>query len=70
MRYMFSIPHREDWVYINLVHCKGQGVTKRCHLSLLTNRVLVYESKCGRGGELQGLSKLVQLCTSRDMEPK
>jgi hypothetical protein len=29
----------------------GQGVTKRCRLSLLTNSALVYESKCG-GGEV------------------
>ncbi len=37
----------------------------------MTNSALVYESKCGgRGGELRGLSQWVQLCTSRDMEPK
>jgi hypothetical protein len=49
-----------------------QGVTKRFCLSLLTNSALVYESKCGGMGglELQGLIQWVQLCTSRDMEPK
>ncbi len=40
-----------------------QGVTKRCRLSLLTNSALVYEPKCGEGGELRGPSQWVQLCT-------
>ncbi len=36
----------------------GQGVTKRCRLSRLTNSTLVDEPKCGRGGggELRGAS--------------
>jgi hypothetical protein len=34
-----------------------QGVTKTCHLSLLTNSALVYESKCGGLGGLRGLSQ-------------
>jgi hypothetical protein len=28
----------------------GQGVTKKCRLSWLTNSALVYEPKCGGGG--------------------
>ncbi len=40
-----------------------QGVTKRCRLSWLTNRALVYEPKCGGGGWLQGFCQWVQLCT-------
>ncbi len=49
-----------------------QEVTKRCRLSLLTNSVLVYESKRGGGGGIagRGLSQWVQLCTSRDMVTK
>jgi len=43
--------------------CYLQGVTKRCRLSWLTNSALVYEPKCGGGGELRGLSQLVQLYT-------
>ncbi len=40
-----------------------QGVTKRCRLSLRTNRVLVYESKCGgRGGEAGAGSQ--PMCTA------
>jgi hypothetical protein len=31
-----------------------QGVTQRCRLSWLTNRALVYEPKCGGGGEYTG----------------
>jgi hypothetical protein len=36
-----------------------QGVTKRCRLSLLTIRALVYESRCGGdgGGGVLGLSQ-------------
>jgi hypothetical protein len=40
--------------------CLGQGVTKRCRLSLLTNSALVYEPKCrgmGGGGGLRGLNQ-------------
>jgi hypothetical protein len=50
----------------------SKGVTKRCRLSLLTNSVLEYESKCGGMGRVAGVSanEYVQLCTSRDMEPK
>ncbi len=38
-----------------LLHQRGfirsrQGVTKKCRLSWLTNRALVYEPKCGGGG--------------------
>jgi hypothetical protein len=40
-----------------------QGVTKRCRRSWLTNSALVYEPKCGGGGELRGLSQWVQLYT-------
>ncbi len=50
-----------------------QGVTKRCRLSLLTNSALairVTSPNAGGGGELRGLSQWIQLCTSRDMEPK
>jgi len=36
---------------------ESQGVTKRCHLSRLTNSALVYEPKCG------GLSQWVKLYT-------
>ncbi len=39
----------------------GHGVTKRCRLSWLTNSTLVYEPKCGGGGELRVLSQWVQL---------
>ncbi len=48
-----------------LLHCHiyGQGVTKRCRLSWLTNSALVYDPKCGGGRELWGLSQWVQLCT-------
>ncbi len=31
-----------------------QGATKRCRLSLLTNSALVYESKCGGRGGVEG----------------
>ncbi len=37
-------------------HC-GQGVTKRCRLSWLTNSLLVYETKYGGEGGLLGLSQ-------------
>ncbi len=37
----------------------GQGVTKRCRLSWLTNSVLVHEHKCGGGG----VSAYVYSCT-------
>ncbi len=50
---------------------KRQRVTKRCRLSLLTNSALSYTSPNARGlGGLRGLSQWVQLCISRDMEPK
>jgi hypothetical protein len=39
--------------------CFGQGVTKRCRLSWLTNSALVYEPKYGGRGELRGLSQSV-----------
>ncbi len=44
-----------------------QGVTKRCRLSWLTNSALVYEPKCGGGGEVAGTQPM-----SKDvhMEPK
>ncbi len=32
---------------------RGQGVTKRCRLSWLTNNALVYEPKCGGRGGVQ-----------------
>ncbi len=48
---------------------RNQGVTKRCRLSLLTNSALAIRVQM-RGGGLQGLSQWVQLCTSRDIEPK
>ncbi len=53
-----------------ILHIKG--VTKRCRLSLLTNSALVIrvQMRGEGGGELRGLSQWVQLCTSRDMEPK
>ncbi len=42
----------------------ASGVIKRCRLSWLTNRALVYEPKAGGGGGgLRGLSQWVQLCT-------
>ncbi len=50
------------------------GATKRCLLSWLTNSALLYEPKCGGGGELRGLSQWVQLYTRaqinfRDLTP-
>ena len=33
---------------------EDQGVTKRCYLSWLTNRALVYEPKCGGTGGIAG----------------
>jgi hypothetical protein len=40
-----------------------QGVTKRCHLSRLSNSALVYEPKCrGRGGRC-GVSANEYSCT-------
>ncbi len=54
----------DDWLLID-------QVSESCRLSLLTNSALVYESKCGgEGEELRCLCQWVQLCTSRDMEPK
>jgi hypothetical protein len=44
-----------------------QGVTKRCRLSLLTNSALVYEPKCGGGGEVAGSQPM---STAVHMEPK
>jgi hypothetical protein len=44
-------------------------VTKRCRLSLLTNSALVFESQL-RGDREGGCGVSVQLCTSREMEPK
>ncbi len=41
---------------------RNQGITKRCHLSWLTNSALICEPKCGGGGS-RGLSHWVQLCT-------
>jgi hypothetical protein len=38
---------------IHVFH-EGQGVTKRCRLSLLTNSALVYGSQCGGMGGLAG----------------
>jgi hypothetical protein len=35
----------------------GQGVTKRCRLSWLTNSALVYEHKCRGRGKLRGLGQ-------------
>ncbi len=40
-----------------------QAVTKRCHLSWLTNSALVYEPLCRGGGGLRDLSQWEQLCT-------
>ncbi len=37
-----------SWLFFSLDH--GQGVTKRCRLSWLTNSALVYESQCGGRG--------------------
>jgi hypothetical protein len=50
-----------------------QGVTKRCRLSWLTNSALVLQVQRNAGGMGWGgggLSQWVQMCTSRDMEPK
>jgi hypothetical protein len=58
-----------SWLFFSLD--PGQGVTKRCRLSWLTNSALVYESKCGEdGGIAESQPMSIQLCTSRDMEPK
>jgi hypothetical protein len=46
----------------------GQGVTKTCRLSWLTNSALVYEPKCrGKGGGSCGVSANEYSCTK---EPK
>ncbi len=47
-----------------------QGLTKRCRLSWLTNSALVYEPKCGGGGELRGISQWVQLSNGNASETK
>ena len=59
--------------WLDIASC-GQGVTKRCRLSLLTNSTLVYEPKCGgRGG--CGVSANEYSCTHgaqinfRDLTP-
>ncbi len=44
----------------SIIELGYQGVTKRCRLSWLSNSGLVYEPKCGRGGEgLRDLSQCV-----------
>jgi hypothetical protein len=52
--YIFSYSCTSDDIFVgsvNLSMCVYQGVTKRCHLSWLTNYALVYEPKCmGMGG--------------------
>ncbi len=49
---------------MSIMYGMNQGVTKRCHLSWLTNSTLVYEPKCGGRGGLRGLSQWVQLCAN------
>jgi hypothetical protein len=44
-----------------------QGITQRCRLSWLTNSALVYEPKCGGGGEGAGAQPM---STDVHMEPK
>ncbi len=74
---LLGFKNSDPWTQWNFgLRCTGfegtSTLTKRCHLSLLTNSAQVYESQCGGTGglELRGPSQQVQLCTSRDMEPK